>query len=106
MDGYEQDGTVDQHIVSDALGEFALQGAFAWRGFQYVLVTTKGAATFRGGLGDISAQWTGQQLQAAATISFAGGAPGAATRLTELVDLTSRSLRSNLLTGLPTYVNA
>ena len=103
MSGYTKDGTVDVHIVDDGAAATGttppLAGAFSWRGFLYVIVTPEGGATFRGGLADLSAHWTGLQLEEASNISFEGVA---APMLTRLRDLVARSFRSNLVTGLPT----
>ena len=106
MAGYAANGTTDIHIVDDkdavAGATPALAGAFSWRGFLYVIVTPEGGATFRGGLRDLSAQWTGLQLEEASSVAFEGGAGGAAPMLAQLRDLVARSFRSNLMTGLPT----
>ena len=117
--GYEATGTVDVHKI-DATSHnnnFSLTGLFAWRGFQYVLVTTRDGAWFRGQLTDLQGQWTGLQLEKASKISFSvngnnavsgvehnteGNVNNAADVLANLTDLTARGFRSNLLTGLPT----
>ena len=65
-----------------------------------MLVTTTGNVQFRGALSDLTASWTGLDLESASNISFHGGT--GSDQLTQLVDMTARGFRSNLLTGLPT----
>eukprot|EP00750_Incisomonas_marina_P033167 INCI9596.2.p1 GENE.INCI9596.2~~INCI9596.2.p1 ORF type:complete len:738 (+),score=90.77 INCI9596.2:144-2357(+) len=107
--GYETSGVVDTHIVDSNVYNGRLRGAFAWRGFQFVIATTSGNATIQGTAEDIEAVWSGLDLETSTVVAFGGRAStadghaaAAASQLRKLTDLTARSFRSNLLTGLPT----
>ena len=85
--GYEANGTVDVFLLppssthasdssTSASGSTNLTTRFSWRGFQYAVVRAKGAATFRGALGDATAHWTSVKLEPTSSIAFSGGYDG------------------------------
>ena len=82
MFGFTATGTVDTHIVPDtsgAGGTAPLSGVLSWRGFQYVLVRTRGGASFEV-CALIHRPMGGVALEPSSTLSFGGGQPGSARR--------------------------
>lgn len=97
QNGYQSTGTFDRHIVS---GTHNLSTIFSWRGFQVVIVTISDGLTFDGGLNNVIARWIGLDLESTGSIEFSGGV--GSDILSSIRDIAKRSLRSNLLSGLPT----
>ena len=104
--GFEQNGTVDRHIVDDRTASEEnndLHTAFSWRGFRYVKVRTSGPGiSFTGAREGIYGRWSYVNIEETAHIEFEGGEEGASEMLTNIVAMVKRTQRSNLVSGLPT----